>query len=385
MTYETERRALQRVVAVAGLVPVLGGLYGVLFGQAGLGGGTFDVSTDSHFRYLSGLLLGIGLLFWSTIPGIETKSSLFRFLTMVVVLGGLARLLGLWLTECPRSPCWRPSAWNWWSRRCSACGRCGWRTGREQGCCRDAGPVARSPVGRRAGVPVSLPVGGSHSGPIIAPRRAPLYQRPKMLTHRAVEPSRIFDTKPEAWRKFENGTKGRFQRPLVSHPAPVQPGGGEQCPVETVTAGRQGLAQGGLVGIDHHVAGRIGPDIQAGPDHVAMVRHPVQRLRDRHGIAGRTRRAADRNREQAHRIQGAARRLRRSIPRPSRSSPRRRRNSAMRLAAVTHRHPTVSGGEQSSRVTTVKLHLTIVKYTCCNNFRFQHDRGTARFDCRFMI
>lgn len=101
MTYETERRALQRVVALAGLVPVLGGLWGVLFGQAGLGGGAFDVSTDSHFRYLSGLLLGIGLLFWSTIPGIETKTSLFRFLTMVVVLGGLARLLGLWLTGVP--------------------------------------------------------------------------------------------------------------------------------------------------------------------------------------------------------------------------------------------------------------------------------------------
>lgn len=101
MTDETERRALQRVVALAGLVPVLGGLWGVLFGQAGLGGGAFDVSTDSHFRYLSGLLLGIGLLFWSTIPGIETKTSLFRFLTMVVVLGGLSRLLGLWLTGVP--------------------------------------------------------------------------------------------------------------------------------------------------------------------------------------------------------------------------------------------------------------------------------------------
>jgi len=101
MKRETERRALQRVVALAGLVPVLGGLYGVLFGQAGLGGGAFDISTDSHFRYLSGLLLGIGLMFWSTIPGIETKTSLFRFLTMIVVLGGLARLLGLWLTGLP--------------------------------------------------------------------------------------------------------------------------------------------------------------------------------------------------------------------------------------------------------------------------------------------
>ncbi|TGD99054.1 DUF4345 domain-containing protein [Methylobacterium nonmethylotrophicum] len=101
MTVDTERRALQRVVAVAGIVPVAGGLYGVLFGQAGLGGGVSDISTDSHFRYLSGLLLGIGLLFWSTLPAIETKTSLFRFLTMVVVLGGLARLLGLWLTGVP--------------------------------------------------------------------------------------------------------------------------------------------------------------------------------------------------------------------------------------------------------------------------------------------
>ncbi|KMO43371.1 membrane protein [Methylobacterium variabile] len=101
MDFGTERRALQRVVAVAAVVPVAAGLYGVLFGQAGLGGGHVEVSTDSHFRYLSGLLLGIGLLFWSTIPAIETKASLFRFLTMVVVLGGLSRLLGLWLTGVP--------------------------------------------------------------------------------------------------------------------------------------------------------------------------------------------------------------------------------------------------------------------------------------------
>ncbi|WP_156295774.1 hypothetical protein [Methylobacterium aquaticum] len=42
-----------------------------------------------------------------------------------------------------------------------------------------------------------------------------LYQRPTMLTHRTHGPSRIFDIKPKAWRIFENGTKGRFQRPLV--------------------------------------------------------------------------------------------------------------------------------------------------------------------------
>jgi hypothetical protein len=91
-----ERQALQRVVAVVALVPVLSGLYGVLFGLNGMGGrGLVDVSADSHFRYLSGLHLGIGILFWTCVPGIETKTTLFRFLTLVVVLGGLGRLLGL--------------------------------------------------------------------------------------------------------------------------------------------------------------------------------------------------------------------------------------------------------------------------------------------------
>jgi hypothetical protein len=98
---DRERRLLQRIVAVAALVPVLSGLSGVVFGFALTGDRTMSVSADSHFRYLSGLLLGIGLCFWSTVPAIEEKTTFFRFLTLVVVLGGLARLLGLWLTGVP--------------------------------------------------------------------------------------------------------------------------------------------------------------------------------------------------------------------------------------------------------------------------------------------
>ncbi|AWN38056.1 DUF4345 domain-containing protein [Methylobacterium radiodurans] len=96
-----ERQALQRVVAVGAVIPVTAGLYGVLFGVNGLSPGVESVSTDSHFRYLSGLLAGIGILFWTCVPGIEAKGRLFRFLTLVVVLGGLARLLGLYLTGIP--------------------------------------------------------------------------------------------------------------------------------------------------------------------------------------------------------------------------------------------------------------------------------------------
>jgi hypothetical protein len=95
-----ERQALQRAVAVVALVPVASGLYGVLTG-VGSANGLVDVSADSHYRYLSGLHMGIGLLFWTCVPGIEAKTGLFRFLTLVVALGGLARLLGLALTGLP--------------------------------------------------------------------------------------------------------------------------------------------------------------------------------------------------------------------------------------------------------------------------------------------
>jgi hypothetical protein len=53
------------------------------------------VDLESHFHYLSGLLLGIGLVFVASIPRIETRGTLFRALGVIVVVGGLARLSSL--------------------------------------------------------------------------------------------------------------------------------------------------------------------------------------------------------------------------------------------------------------------------------------------------
>jgi hypothetical protein len=95
-----EKRLLQQTVGLLSIVPFATGLYGVLFGPA-LTNETVSVSGDSHFRYLSGLLVGIGLCFWSAIPNIEIKTGRFRLLTLVVFVGGLGRLLGLVLTDVP--------------------------------------------------------------------------------------------------------------------------------------------------------------------------------------------------------------------------------------------------------------------------------------------
>ena len=76
-------------------MPVAGGAAGVLGGVEAVS----DPELDSHHRYLSGLLLGIGLAFWSLVPRIERRRSAFTLLTAVVVTGGLARLYGVFAGE----------------------------------------------------------------------------------------------------------------------------------------------------------------------------------------------------------------------------------------------------------------------------------------------
>src|SRR5262245_25340128 len=95
-------RALQVTVSILALVPIGAGLAGAIFGI-----GVFEQSAslgndaDSAGRYLSGLLLAIGLAFWATVPSIHTQRIQFRLLTLIVLTGGFARLAGLFLIGIP--------------------------------------------------------------------------------------------------------------------------------------------------------------------------------------------------------------------------------------------------------------------------------------------
>ena len=96
---QTEKRLLQTIIILACIVPVSAGLAGMLGGAAFFGGGNIDL--DSHTRYLSGLLLGIGLGFLSAVPKIEMHRPRIGLLTSIVVIGGFGRLLGLFLIGTP--------------------------------------------------------------------------------------------------------------------------------------------------------------------------------------------------------------------------------------------------------------------------------------------
>ena len=88
------KRAAQAGFAVAGIVPVVAGLWGVFQPLEGSVGSQVNLG-----RYLSGLLLAIGLAFWAAIPDIENQASRIRLLTGLVVTGGCCRLLGVILGD----------------------------------------------------------------------------------------------------------------------------------------------------------------------------------------------------------------------------------------------------------------------------------------------
>jgi hypothetical protein len=95
-----ERRALQAAIVLAGLVPVLGGGVGVLRGERAFGAWA-GAAEDSQMRYLSGLLLALGLAFWACVPTIERRGEIVRALGVLVVVGGMARLAGMLLVGDP--------------------------------------------------------------------------------------------------------------------------------------------------------------------------------------------------------------------------------------------------------------------------------------------
>lgn len=96
------KRLLQCAIAVLALIPLFAGIFGVVRGPAFLDvPSPWPTDLDSHFRFLSGVFLMLGLIFYSTIPNIERKGERFRLGALMIVAGGLARLLSLGLHGVP--------------------------------------------------------------------------------------------------------------------------------------------------------------------------------------------------------------------------------------------------------------------------------------------
>jgi hypothetical protein len=93
---------LQAIVALLSLIPTSAGLAGIVLGPDFLRlDPPWPADLDSHFRFLSGVFLAVGVGFYSCIRSIEAKTGRFRLLASLVFCGGLARLLSLGIAGAP--------------------------------------------------------------------------------------------------------------------------------------------------------------------------------------------------------------------------------------------------------------------------------------------
>jgi len=99
-----EKCLLQTSFALACIVPISAGLIGAVYGTQLLAISARSPDLESHFRYLSGLLLGLGLCFAFIIPNIERRCCEVRVLTFLVLIGGLARLCSISASGTPALP-----------------------------------------------------------------------------------------------------------------------------------------------------------------------------------------------------------------------------------------------------------------------------------------
>lgn len=94
---------LSHAIRLAALVPILAGAAGALTGTGFLDEAA-GPATGSHLRYLSGLLLALGLAVWWCAGDLRRRAGMLDALCAAVVLGGLARLGGLVAEGTPPLP-----------------------------------------------------------------------------------------------------------------------------------------------------------------------------------------------------------------------------------------------------------------------------------------
>ena len=94
---------LPHLIRLAAIIPITAGLAGALTG-AGFLGEPAGPATSSHLRYLSGLLLGLGLAAIWCAQALPQRRAVFALVCAVVVLGGLARALGWAVDGAPPWP-----------------------------------------------------------------------------------------------------------------------------------------------------------------------------------------------------------------------------------------------------------------------------------------
>ena len=105
------KRTLQVILAIIGLIAIITGLLGIIFGitdefyevniSHNIQG---NIILDSNLRYFSGLWLGLGLVIFWLIPSIEQQKTVFRLIAGMIFIGGIGRVISMVSMGNPSPP-----------------------------------------------------------------------------------------------------------------------------------------------------------------------------------------------------------------------------------------------------------------------------------------
>jgi hypothetical protein len=105
------KKALQTVLGVLGLIPILTGGLDLILGAIALNIAGASVSPevlnnavlDSQIRFFGAIWFGIGIVLYWILPSIEKQTTLFRLLMGGIFLGGIGRLTSAFVVGIPPS------------------------------------------------------------------------------------------------------------------------------------------------------------------------------------------------------------------------------------------------------------------------------------------
>lgn len=97
-------RGLAAAMRLAAAVPLAAGAAGLVTGFGFLGEAGLSDAADSHARYLSGLLFGIGAATLWCAAAPVARAAVFHCLCLLVIIGGAGRAAGAVLVALPPWP-----------------------------------------------------------------------------------------------------------------------------------------------------------------------------------------------------------------------------------------------------------------------------------------
>jgi hypothetical protein len=90
------KQGLQFTIGILSMIPILIGLLGITQGTTRwLSASNITPDFDSHYRYITGYYLSLGMLGFWMIPKIEQHTELLRIICASVFMGGVGRAFSI--------------------------------------------------------------------------------------------------------------------------------------------------------------------------------------------------------------------------------------------------------------------------------------------------